>query len=310
MHQYRSKDKMKDFILDSEWPAREVHLITGETGTGKTTLLTQWMNDLIEGKPVLGFPCEPQRVIYISNERSQESLELDNKGRWKLLGPFLTIDLALQGTGIKKIGPMALEAIIKKYCKDYDVIIVDPIVTFCPKPNDQNVVHEFLYNLAQRVLKKANVTILASGHPAKQKEGQKVLNMRTQVAGSQAWGSYSNCVMHLTFMNPDDVTDERLILSVKGRHSPPLVFHFERDEAGRLVELKKEDGKEEGKGFILSGMLEGKLDITFAEAVQFGKQNNISRATVARWVKKEKEGGRLIMGEEKGKFLVAPGTVQ
>lgn len=284
-----------------------MHIITGESGVGKTTLLTQWINILADGGEIMGLPVEPQKVLYVSNERSQESLEIDNENRWHLKAPFMTIARAFEGLGIDdkdKWTPKGLEAIIRKFSGQYDVLVVDPIVTFCPKPNDQNHVHRFLYELAQNTLKSYKTTILASGHPPKEREGGKIMNIRQKVAGSHGWGSFSNCNMHLELADDDNRMSSRVRLEVRGRHSPPMEFYFDRDkESGKLIEVP--DPKVAGITFVLDNFLESRAGqkLSTKEMVEYGEAQNVSRATVERWIKKKEVEG-WVLREGRGEWIV------
>lgn len=276
------------YLIEPIWPLREVHIITGESGVGKTTLLTQWVNDLVEGNQIMGYKLPPQKVVYISNERSQESLEIDNIARWKLKAPFYTIAVAMEGVKVPKDKLWTYEGLvglIKKYSElGFKVMVIDPIVTFCPKPNDQNEVHRFLYTLAQNQLKKYDVTIIASGHPPKEREGQKILNIRQKVAGSQGWGSFSNCNMHLEPADNANRMETRVRLEVRSRHAQPMEFFFDRDEIGRLVEV-------EGVGnqtveFVMLSFMEGKEVIKTNEAVVYAEKKGLDRKKVYKWLEK------------------------
>jgi hypothetical protein len=301
----RSPESSSRYLIDPIWPKREVHIITGESGVGKTTLLTQWVNDLVAGRPILGFRFPPQKVVYVSNERSQESLEIDNDARWKLRAPFYTIAKAMEGV---KVPPKdrwsyaGLVGLIEKYAGEgFEVMVVDPIVTFCPKPNDQNEVHRFLYTLAQNELKRFGVTVIASGHPPKEREGQKILNIRQKVAGSQGWGSFSNCNMHLEPANDENRMETRVRLEVRSRHAPPMEFFFDRDEIGRLVEIPSEEFQ--STEFIMLRVLEGKKVLTTAESVAWGETRGVERRNVTRWLKRLEAGG-VLEHQERGVWRV------
>jgi hypothetical protein len=300
-----SPEKGGSYLIDPIWPLREVHIITGESGVGKTTLLTQWVNDLVAGRPILGFRLPPQKVVYISNERSQESLEIDNDARWKLTAPFYTVAMAMEGVGVPEKDRWTyggLVGLIKKYSEaGFRVMVIDPIVTFCPKPNDQNEVHRFLYTLAQNQLKKFNVTVLASGHPPKEREGQKILNIRQKVAGSQGWGSFSNCNMHLEPANDENRMETRVRLEVRSRHAPPMEFFFDRDEIGRLIEIPGLDSQ--STEFLMLRILEGRETLHTHEAVEWGEHRGLDRRSVTRWLKKlESEG--VLVHQERGSWNV------
>lgn len=291
----RSPESHSRYLIDPIWPSREVHIITGESGVGKTTLLTQWVNDLAAGRPILGFKLPPQKVVYISNERSQESLEIDNDARWKLTAPFYTIAEAMKGVKVPlkdRWSYAGLVGLIEKYSGEgFKVMVVDPIVTFCPKPNDQNEVHRFLYTLAQSELKRFGVTVIASGHPPKEREGQKILNIRQKVAGSQGWGSFSNCNMHLEAANDENRMETRVRLEVRSRHAQPMEFFFDRDEIGRLVEIPSLESQ--STEFVMLRVLEGKKVLHTSEAVEWGEKRGVDRRNVTRWMKKLEVSGVL-----------------
>ena len=135
------------------------------------------------------------------------------------------------------------------------------------------------------------MTIIASGHPPKEREGAKILNIRQKVAGSQGWGSFSNCNMHLEPADDKNRMETRVRLEVRSRHSPPMEFFFDRDEIGRLVEVQDESGQ--SVEFIMLRLLESKEPVLHTkDAVAFGETKGLTRKQVTRWLQKlESMGG-------------------
>ena len=294
------------FLCRPIFPKREVHLLVGETGTGKTSLLVQWMTTMHTGGSLLGHPIAPQREVYVSNERSKDSLLIDQSTRWKLHGdiPFTCFPDEMAGPeiGLKEAAPSLenLQRLLKLESKrGYKVVIIDPIIVFCPKPNDQNAVHKFLVSLAQ-FLKTVDITLFATGHPPKGAKELRSTNVRTQSAGSQAWGAYSGTVMNLEFTTQDPLVQE-VRLDVAPRHAPPEAWFLRRNAEGMMEEYTPEDSKAAGAEFILNILMDRET-LTRKEVMAFANEHGISIPTADRWIKKQKDSGFLVVTETYGTF--------
>ena len=310
--EYILSTRSRSFVLPPIWPAREVHILTGESGVGKSTLMAQWLNALDAGEMVMGLkPGGRFRSIYISLERSHKSVKLSDDLGWGLRCPYASLKEAVEGLGMAPNGQLNVE-VLKKICaryseKGFRVICLDPIASFCSKPNDQNAVRKFLLDqVVEEICQPLDVTIIATGHPAKEREGSRIQNVRQKVAGSYGWGAFSNCNMHLSKVDPDDHNSTDVQLEVSSRHSKPFTMQYERGPKGELVE--KEDKlvvKEAGKLFVMDGALDGKegTRVGTTELVEWGEGRKISVATVYRWLKAKKEEGRLVE-EGRGEYKV------
>lgn len=287
------------FLVAPIWPTRQVHTLTGGSGVGKSTLLAAWLNALCDGEEILGFkPAFKTRPLYISSERHEEQLEIASAGvpeekieGWNMRCEVLSLRQAAKGTVYKKPDGKLLHSIVKKYHKDFRVICFDPILTFCDKPNDQNTVRNFLVDeVVADTLVPYDVTIIATGHPAKEREGQRVIGARTKNAGSYAWGAYTSCGHYAELIEPDNPDCKIIKLDVTPRLIAPFSIHIERVSFGRIKIIDRPD--EAGKDFILSTFL-NRPQIQTADIITFAKKSKISDRTVYRWLKKQKDSGVL-----------------
>lgn len=307
------EDRSDYFLVPPIWPMRQVQVLTGGSGVGKSTLLACWLNALATGEEILGYrPAFKTRPLYISCERSAEQLELSSRGDplhkiegWNMQCEVLTLREAAKGMLYKKPDEALFQRIMRKFAKSFRVACLDPILTFCTKPNDQNSVRNFLVDtVVEEILVPLNMTVIATAHPPKEREGQRIIGTRTKTAGSYAWGAYSSCGHFAEPLDPDDPECPIIRLDVTPRYAKNFTIHFERVSFGKIKIVETPD--EAGKDFVLSVFLD-RDKIRTADLVAFARKSKISERTVYRWLEKQ-QGLGTIEEVGRGEYETKRGT--
>jgi hypothetical protein len=176
------------YLIDKILPARQVHLIGGPSGIGKTRWIVYLLKDWIVGNPILGFGSHPEPVMYFATDRNEESLE-DTFEPFKINGSFRWQSLLNSNETIEQI---------IKANPDVRLFIFDPIMLFVPgfKYIDYGTVATFLRKLTAHCVK-YDVTILGVVHTTKAKENALLVNPRERLLGSAAWGAYAETLFIL-----------------------------------------------------------------------------------------------------------------
>lgn len=185
------------YLIDKILPARQVHLIGGPSGIGKTRWIIHLIKDWLKGNQVLGFNSNPDRLMYFATDRNEESLE-DTLAPFDINGDFKWKSLLNT--------KQSIEEIIKAHL-GIRVFIFDPIMLFVPgyRYVDYGCVATFLRHLTSLCVE-YDVTILGIVHTTKAKEGEGFSNPRERLLGSAAWGAYAETLFILgsdNFENPD-----------------------------------------------------------------------------------------------------------
>lgn len=186
----------REFLVSDIMPAREVHLLGGPSGAGKTRLTLQGIPEFLSGGSFLGKSVvRPFQIFYFSCDRSPDSFRrnLDfyhlDEGAFPWGTPTNMTTVGLLGE-------------IKRSFPDTSLVIVDGFTSLIPggRINDYKVVADFLVE-TQKLLQRLDLTLLGIVHTAKIKESEMILNPRQKIAGSVAWAGYSDLIV---MINPED----------------------------------------------------------------------------------------------------------
>src|SRR5215831_11507548 len=120
------------FVVDQIFPAREVHLIAGPSGAGKTTFMFQLIDSWLGGGSVLGRKAHILPMCYVSCDRSRESVERTLDRIQPEHRPHV---ISLRDCpGVTSLAGIVSH--IRKNITDCRVLWVDPLSHFVAKGND------------------------------------------------------------------------------------------------------------------------------------------------------------------------------
>lgn len=273
-----------EFLIDGLLPTREVHLIGGPSGAGKTTLILQMLYDWSRGIPVFGKASRPVPYVYVACDRSLQSIRA-TMDRIQIPHNFPLISM-VDDPRFKTF------ATIREAYPEAKFYFMDGFPSLTPKGkiSDYEIVSGFLTGTT-RVCQELDISIAGTGHTTKCKEGETFVNPRQRFLGSVAWGGFSDTMMLIEPAEPDNVTDLNRTVMLLPRNGPGELLHYRLNDRGVFV--PQED--------ILAGVLHAWLlskplgtRILLVELAEVAEKAKISRVTMFRQIKKMIADGVLV----------------
>lgn len=284
-----STQQSSSHIAEPIMPTKEIHLISGPSNAGKTTLAFQMIEEWLAGLPVLGlYRSFPMPCLYVACDRSGAST-VRTLAR---IGIKTKIPiLSLVDNPIPESTPSQLLALARKQQPNVRVLFIDAMAVLCPgKVTDYSIVCKFMASLA-RLCQKESLTIIGMGHTAKVRGDDKVSDPRQRFLGSVAWGGFADCMLHIEPTNPDDPTDPRRQLYVLPKNARSELLDYRFNDEGRLVSLTAESAALILDQWLLKCPV-GHV-VTTATFVEIGGHAGLHKATVHRWIKEAIASGRI-----------------
>lgn len=216
---------MRKYLIESILPTQEIHLLSGPSGAGKSRLLFAWLKKWAKGHPILGLKTTPIKTTYLAFDRSLASIHetMETEGAV----PGLVVD------SLRDRRP-PLHTLPALY-PDTQLFVLDAMFVAAPmgKTNDYGTMTNWLASLGHMCTVQ-NVTILATHHTAKTKEGETILNPRQRGLGSVALGGFTDCNFVLEPVKPQDPNVSKRKLWVLPRNAKEFSVSYDFLE-GRLT---------------------------------------------------------------------------
>jgi AAA domain-containing protein len=227
---------MNDFLIDQILPSREVHIIAGPSGAGKTTWILQTLVlDWQHGREVLGFKSFPVPWLYVSSDRSRKSVAATLK---RMSIP----ESALRFVSAVDAGCHNIEKVIElaeKLSPRPEFLYIDGILNLLPDkvhPNDNKSVSKWLSDQTRRC-DTDNRTLMGSLHSPKMKSDEWYDNPRQRISGGASWAGFADTVILVEPVSPDDESQSHhRRLLVLPRNAKQIVKNLAFNDQGRLVE--------------------------------------------------------------------------
>lgn len=283
---------------------RQVNLIGGASGAGKTRMIFQLIKASQEGTDFLGMKTVPTKWAYVSGDRGAESVEETMEDIGVKIPIFSMVDKNLVcGDLIKKVFPQLPTFL--GYMPE--IIFVDGFTSMVPggDPNDYDSVAKWLANL-QRYCQKLNLSILGSAHATKAREGDMIRDARQRILGSTAWAGFSQDIIILDRIFKKNQENLRTINILRRNGKEEIIQGIFNE--GRLELDTTADDKLDGAAFVLEGLIPppgSSFDSHILE--HLAKSKGISRASFYRWLHSLVEDHRVIK-ENKGSYQVLAGA--
>lgn len=284
---------------------RQVNLIGGASGAGKTRLIFQLIKASTEGTDFMGMKTTPIKWAYVSGDRGAESVEETMESIGVKIPIFSMVDMDMVcGSLTKKVFPH-LPGFLG-YMPD--MIFVDGFTSMVPggEPNNYDAVAKWLASL-QRYCQKLNLAILGSAHATKVREGDQIMDPRQRILGSSAWAGFAQDIIILDRVFKKDEGDSRVLNILRRNGREEVIKVVFKD--GRLEIDNSVTEKAEGAAFVLEGLLTVGAKFESSMMEHLARQKGVSRATYYRWLHSMVECGRLVK-ETKGTYLVAAGPTE
>lgn len=277
-----------EFIVDTIFPKRELHIIGGPAHGGKTTLLYQIMYDLSNGYNIFGYPSQPVPSCLISCVHSANACRQIMEQMGISFPLYSFVDNAFEGeTQDKKIDKMqqVCDAAMS-LVPNVEMIFLDGIMRlFDGSITDNSGVGKFLSHVVRK-LQEYNLTSLATGRAAKPKEATNGFRSIDRFLGATAWTEYSSTFIAIESESGAGIADLRRKVTLQPKRAPVSFHHFKFGPEGRLIEATTDDPQPERIELLLQ-ILEFNRDRewTRAELIEEGKNNEIPVATCDRYIK-------------------------
>lgn len=222
------------FLIESWLPSRETSLFGGPSGSGKTRLLFDILLRWQKGDTVFGKRSSPVPWVYISADRSQDSVHRT---------------LSSMGISVKDIPLLpAWDMDISDSNRLFDEIekckvglaVVESFGSFVEPPGNGKCVKQFLMRSA-RFMRQTGTTIWGVMESPKLKPFERYELARQRISGAAGWGHFSETIFLLEPTDLKNAEDPRRTLHICPRNGAAQVVDMTFDASGHLQVLKNYD---------------------------------------------------------------------
>ncbi len=284
--------KSVSYLVDQIFPTKEIHIIAGASGVGKTTWAFQFLDEWSQGIPVFGYKSNPCPMVYVSCDRSEQSvgITLDRVG--------VPHPKFVDARGVSRHGEKAFEEVLYT-CRTLEpnvrLIFIEAFSLLVPQvsfKDSYRTTGQFLSELSQ-TLSKEDLTIIGTAHSPKQRENDQIIDPRQMVLGSVAWGGFVETIIAIRRVKPKNPEDMRRQILLLPRNAREESFDFDLDVRGRFTKVLPtttfgtlNERLESAFGFD--------ANITTSELIEMGRQVGVTaKRTVELWFTQAVDEGRL-----------------
>jgi hypothetical protein len=263
-------------LIDKILPCREIHLVGGASGSSKTTLMFQILQKWQRGEEVFGYASFPVPMAYVACERSLDSTQRTvDRCAVDLKCPNIS---ALEHGWLKDVDHAfeRIAAYLTSRHPETRMWYLDGLQALTPggKNNDYACVLRFLTDITQ-FCQTRNVTVIGSVHATKTKEGERYMNPRQRILGSVAWAGFSETVIILDQIDPEDPASRREI-QLCPRNAPQGRFDYELDSNGLIVFTQNDQVTKAGR----PDTKPQHIDNVLARLAELDPETSLPRATL------------------------------
>lgn len=234
--------RCRTYICNPLLPSREIHLIAGGSGAGKSTFACQIALDLINGGEFFGLPvATPQAVAYIAFDRSEDGMRdtfIRTIGSDTIPFPFYSVTTSKEFAKPEfQTAPGAI-ARVHDLHPELDILFLDAIgMAFTGDSASLSEVSKFIRAMVRELHSRPRpLAVFALHHMGKVKKGNEYAAPRSRIHGSVAWAATSETVILIEPEKEEDAANPHRIITLCPRNAPERVFTYTFDEDGRLVQ--------------------------------------------------------------------------
>lgn len=272
----------QEFLISDIMPKREVHLICGPSGVGKTNFTLAGLKELQKGGVWLDRAIpHAVEVFYISIDRGRSSVKraLDRHKIPHDSFHWAARDDVPPGTSGNRTYDIL--SWIHSTHPLVEFVLIDGFASLLGDDHSSyQKVADFLTG-CQHLCLKYNLTILGSVHSPKLRVDEYIPNPRQQVLGSVAWPGFTDLIIGLQPEEPDNPENPNRICMVLPRDAAEYVLNY-RNEGGILVPIPKESQTEDAK------RAESEIELAAPGAVwttqQLRDMCNLPKTSFHRWL--------------------------
>ena len=216
-----------DFLIDCILPKREISLVAGPSGAGKTRwLLHTLKHEWEKGLPVLGYESFPEKWVYIASDRSEASV---NRTMTDIGIDPKTINIIPAWGKHRKTLAQIFDAIKDSGAK---LAVIEGFGGYAEEGTPSAVRHHL--STVQHMLESEDVTVIGVVESPKMKPRDVYENPRQRVSGAAAWAHYTETIF---LVEPTEVANPKLPsrrLIVCPRNAAGMILQSAFDNQGRL----------------------------------------------------------------------------
>ena len=215
-----------EFLIDRILPTKEIHLLAGPSGAGKTRWLMGALQRWELGLPVLGLASHPVPWAYVGSDRSLASIHRT------------LLDINVDPVNIKIIPAwggdrLTLTQIFDRGEKMGSQLLVIEGFGGFPDADTSNGIRSFL-NAVQSYIDRSGITIIGVVESPKMKPHERYEAPRQRVSGAAAWAHYTDTIFVIEPSDPKEPMLPDRTLFVCPRNSTGLTFQSTFTTNGRL----------------------------------------------------------------------------
>lgn len=230
-------------IIESILPEKEVSILAGASGAGKTTLIMQALAAMQKGQEVFGHRCPADlRIGYIAADRSwrsyQRTAEMSSLDLSKIGVRALIDDPAINLNNFEKSPLDELERLIGSLLP-LDLVVVDPLVVFLGV--DTNKYHLSAARLIRlnKLCLANDITILGTHHATKARSDYSFKRAQDRISGTSALLGFTSSQLFLAAPEETGRDDGFYEWHVISHHAPPKVLLLSRKDG--VFRLEREE---------------------------------------------------------------------
>ena len=298
----------REYLIDRLIPKREVSLIYGPPGAGKTRFFFQWARHIHTGTPIVildqhgvehTFHVEQTNVAYIAFDRSHDAIEallhsfdLDNLIQWCSLRDIHNPEVSNDSHSITRL---------HSRFPDCGCLLIDGMgAALTGKSNDYRSTANYM-RFCGTIAKDQDYTMLGIMHSPKAREGQDIRNPRQRAIGSTAIAGMSECMIDFDHLTPEDQDDPRRRAIIMPHDAPSITAYLKFDAEGKLIPHHEPEALTDFDIWFISLPNE----FTTKLAIDIGKQRFHSERTIQQWLEDAVDNG-MIVRIERGKYKKRP----
>jgi hypothetical protein len=257
-----------EFIIDELMPTREVHIIAGPSGAGKTTFLFQMLSDIQAGVPVFGYPTHPVPIAYIACDRSLAGIHrtLERIG----LTPAFPVYSLFTSPEFKLPShrtPMGMLSQLKSLHPEVQLIVVDAIGLLLDDGHGYGKTGSFITSMVEMCTAN-NQTIWGIHHSPKQKTDSKYASARQRLSGFTSWAGCASLIVLVEPAEEGDVNNRDRNVIVLPRDAPEVSLSYTTDLDGRIIPVTPDPPKKKGQLQAEFDALLEKIPVGFVSMTQ------------------------------------------
>ena len=276
-----------EYLVDVIFPRGEVHVLTGESGVGKTSWMFDFIDDWQHERDVLGRKSHWQPYCILVNDRSKGGMQRTLERLGKHPAAYDIRTPKLQGKS-QENPPTIVDkvAAVIKSDPNLRVIFIEGLQVEAAESNDYGAMSRLMSGL-NGLCQRNNITIIATTHTSKMNAASGGVR-RTAIIGSAATPAMCETVLvftempgfpgyvRLTVQNHNGPKEEFYYrFTDKGRLEGPVALAMKKDLMAKFIESLPEEVEEFARKqavtfFIHNGSGEAGADKKLSEAVTAG----------------------------------------